>query len=440
MSEFLELPSPILRILEFLAPFLKFAWQIIRNWWWLPLPFLLWRPLTFLWIWWRQGKWDATQKRVLLEIKVPKEVLKPIRAMEHVFAGIHSLHDVVVWREKWIEGQFQLSISLELVSIGGDVHFYIRTPKSFRDVLESNIYSQYPDVEITEAEDYAKKIPQDIPNKNWDLFGFDMVNTKPSPYPIKTYTEFEKEIALEATEEKRIDPLSNLLEGMASLRPGEQLWVQIVARPIRTEIAWVESGRKIIEKITRRAVEEAPSQAILKDALDVIITGEPPKEAERKEEIMPPEMKLTPGERQLVQAIEQKITKFGFSCNIRFIYLGEKSVFFKPRARIPFSFYKAISYGDVGGLKPWKVTATKVKTVFLWFLDQRRAYLRKRKLFKNYVRRVGPLFPMHGGTFVLNTEELATLFHFPSRGGVPTAGIKRIESVRKEAPPGLPME
>ena len=421
-----------------LVPYLSFIWQIIKAWWWVPLPFILWRRLLFLWLWWRQELWAPTQKQVLLEIKIPKEVLKPIRAMEQVFAGIHSLHDVIVWREKWIEGQFQLSVSLEIVGIDGEVHFFMRTPVSFRAVLEANIYSQYPEVEITEAEDYTKKVPQDIPNKGWDLFGFDITATKPNPYPIKTYKLFETE--KEALEEKRIDPLANLIEGMAGLKPGEQLWVQVIAKPIRTEVPWVKEGEELINEIAKRS-EKTPGRApLIKEAIDMMISGEPPKEPTKKEEVIPAEMRMTPGERDLVVAIEEKIHKFGFSCTARFIYLGERDVFFKGKARIPFSFYKEISYEELGGLKPWKVTQTKIKTVFLWFLDKRREFVRKRSLFLHYAKRFPPLFPKPGGTFVLNTEEVATLFHFPGRTTAPAPTFSRIESKKGEAPPGLPME
>jgi hypothetical protein len=434
----LEIPPEILKLFEVLKPALLIVWQIFKSWWWLPLPFILWRLFIFHYLFWRQNVWSKTQKHVLLEVRIPKEILKPIRSMEHVFAGLHSLHDVVVPREKWLEGQYQLSLALEIVSIGGDTHFYIRTPVSFRKVLESNVYSQYPEVEITEVEDYVKKVPQDMPNKNWDLFGFDMIATKENPYPIKTYVKFETE--REALEEKRIDPLAGLLEGMASLKPGEQLWLQIVAKPIRDEVPWVARGREIVNELIKRVTKEPGRPSLIQEALDVLITGGPSEEKAKEREVYPPEMKLTPGEREIVQGIEEKITKFGFSCTVRFIYLGERGVFFKPLARIPFSFFKEISYENLGGLKPWKVTATKVKTFFPWVFDKRREYLRKRKLFRHYVKRYPPLFPKSGGTFVLNTEELATLYHFPGKPSAPAPTLPRIEAKKGEAPHGLPTE
>jgi hypothetical protein len=151
-------------------------------------------------------------------------------------------------------------------------------------------------------------------------------------------------------------------------------------------------------------------------------------------------MKLTPGEREIIAGIEEKITKFGFDCNIRYIYLAKRDVFFGPRARVPYSFFKQLSIENLGGFKPNKKTITKSKSVFFWFLDKRRLYLRKRRIFRYYCQRLTPYFPLPGGTYVLNTEELATLFHFPGRITAPAPGLARIEAKKGQATPGLPIE
>lgn len=421
-----------------ITEYLTIAWQILITWWWLPLIFILWRPFIFLYLWWRKEKYDATIKRIVLEIRIPKDVLKPIKAMEDVFAGIHSIHDVFVWREKWIEGQFLLNVSLEIVSIDGTIHFFIRTPEQFRGIVESNIYSQYPEAEIFEVPDYTKNVPQDIPNKDWEVWGTDEINTKPDPYPIKTYKKFESES--QPMEEKRLDPLAGLLEGMATLGPGEQMWIQIVAKPVREEKPWIEEGKKIRDKLVRRPEKPQP-KPMVQEALEVVVLGAAPGETVAGEkEVIPPEMKLTPGEKEIVQGIEEKIGKFGYECNIRYIYLGKRDVYFRPRARIPFGFFKNVSSENMGGFKPDKRTLTKSKTVFFWFLDKRLLYLKKRRLFRYYCKRWTPFFPRAGGTFVLNTEELATLFHFPGRMVVPAPSVPRVEAKRGEAPSELPIE
>lgn len=416
--------------------FFFYLWKIIKGWWWLIFTLLLIKPFKYLYLWFIRERWFRTKvKYILLEIKLPKEIERPLKAMEEVMAGIHAIHDVFDWREVWLEGKFQLSLSFEIVSDGGDIHFYIRTPEAYRDLIESNIYAQYPDVEISQVEDYTKKIPQNIPNENWDVFGFDEVTTKPNPYPIKTYKYFEEH--QEVKEEKRVDPLAGFLEGMATLRPGEYLWYQILAKPIREEIPWRKEGLEIVNKLVKRPEPKKP-KSILASVIDLLVYGKPPegKEKEKKEMTVLsfPEMTLTTREREIVQKIEEKIAKFGYECLVRFLYLGKKDVFFKAKARIPFGFFKEISWEDLNGLKPNSKTIPKVHSSFM---EKRRVYWRKRRLFRAYIRRLPTLYPRSGGTYVFNTEELATLYHFPGKAVAPAPTLKRIESKRREPPPIL---
>jgi len=419
---------------------LSYFWKIIAAWWWLFFPFLIFPSVKYLYRYYLMDEWDETVKRVLLEVKIPKEILKPIRAMDQVFTGLHGIHDIVTWREKWIEGTFQLSLSFEIVSNGGEIHFYIRTPEMFRTFIESNIYSQYPEAEISLVDDYTKYVPQDIPNKDWDLYGVDYINPKDEIYPIKTYRQFETET--EKEEEKRIDPLANLLEGLTTLKPDEQFWVQIVVKPVLgRDKPWQEKGRALADKLAKRPATPK-SKSMIQEAAEILITGKVPEEKKPTEglELIAPELRLTPGEKEILTAVEAKLAKFGYDCNIRFIYLGKREVFFKPTTKIGFGFFKALSTENLGGLKPWARTMTKVKSVPFWFLDKRRYYLRQRRLFRYYKKRWTTLFPRPGRTYVLNTEELATLYHFPGEMVAPAMGLARVE-VKKGGPPSeLPVE
>jgi len=432
---------------QLLISILSPVWEVIKTWWWLPTPFVLGRFFLFLWKWWRNDVFNSKNKRMLIEVRMPKEVLKPIRAMETVLSNLWQiLYDPPDSWEAWIEGQFIMSYSLEIVSINGEPHFFIRFPESQKESVQAAIYSQYPDAEILIADDYVKHVPQDIPNKDWDLWGADYRLLKPNPYPIRTYIKFETEH--EALEEKRIDPLATLLEAMAQTGPGEQIWVQFVIRPITDkEVHWVTEGEKIRDEIARREAPKSPiKRPILLEAADFWVTGAVPGgEPEKKEkELIPPEMKLTPGERETISAVETKISKLGFNTNVRFIYLGNKEGFFKPKMRLALSFFGAFTTQNTNAIVPHgQPYVTKVKKS--WFLPmnlirERRLYLRKRSIFRQYRMRVNPAYPGEGGTFVLNTEELATLFHFPGKASAPAPFVKRIESKKGEAPSELPVE
>jgi len=437
-------------LIPILQPVWESVWAVIKIWWWLPLPLILWKPFSFLWLWWRTDKFLKKIKFILLEIKIPKEVLKPIRAMEIVIDGLWQVHyDAPDWWEKWIDGKINpsLSYSFEIVSINGEPHFFIRIPEANRQVVEAAIYSQYSEAEISVADDYTKHIPKDIPNKDWDLWGADYKFLKPNPYPIKTYQKFETE--REALEEKRIDPLAGLLELMAKINPGEQFWVQIIANPVTDkEVPWVTEGEKIKDELARRTEKTSLQRPFILEAADILITGEPPSGPKEKEKgIFPPEMKLTPGEREILLEVEKKMAKRGFKTSIRFIYLGKKDVFFKPKLRFALSFFSSFATQNLNLLVPYgQPYITKIKKS--WFLPlnlllERRLYLRRRSIFRRYKLRVDPRFPRAGcwpSSFILNTEELATIFHFPGHGVAPAPLIERIEAKKGEAPPGLPIE
>ena len=79
--------------------------------------------------------------------------------------------------------------------------------------------------------------------------------------------------------------------------------------------------------------------------------------------------------------------------------------------------------------------------IFTWFLDKRRLFTRKRRMFRNYVHRDPPYYPdLPRGMYLLNTEELATIFHIPSEMTVTSTAVQRVETKKGQAPPIIPQE
>ncbi len=422
-------------------PQLKLLWEFLGTWWWLFFPFILFRPARFLWYWWRMEIFDTYNPYMFLELRFPRQVLRPIRTMENVFSGFWQMYDPSNPREKWFEGKYQLRITLEIVSIEGSIHFYLRFPRANRKLIESAIYSQYQDAELTEVEDYTKNVPQDIPNKEWDLWGTAYMMEKPDVYPIKTYSKFFEE-SMMTPEEKRMDPMALLMEGLTTLGPGEQLWLQFVLRPItQLEYSYHGIGKKIVDVLVRRPKPADESlRGQLQAAGNLLITGSVPI-APVVHEVIPPEMKLTPGEKVIVTAIEEKIGKYGFQAAVRFMYVARRENFFSPAKAIVMSFFAQLSAWDLNNMRPLKPTTTKVHTIPLWFLDRRRVFTRKRRLFRNYTKRLPTLFPDPvTGMYLMNIEELATVFHVPSEMTVTTQAVQRVETKKGQPSPNIPQE
>ncbi|OIO44612.1 hypothetical protein COU05_02170 [bacterium (Candidatus Gribaldobacteria) CG10_big_fil_rev_8_21_14_0_10_37_21] len=424
------------------AEAVDFLWAFLSTWWWVPLPFLLASLLKDFYLWWRYNVYWGKIDWVLLELRTPRDVERPMKAMEQVIANFWTLYDPPDFKEIWFEGKFLVPFELEIAGIDGNVHFFIRTPSSMRKVFESAVYSQYPDVEIVEVEDYTKQVPQDLPNENWDMWGCDFKLVKPECYPLKTYVDFFEPTTSEK-EEKRIDPLAVLIEGMTRLKKGEQLWFQIRLKPVQDKDShWIARGKKEIEKITGRKPKEAPNKSITGEAIWAFMEGRPPSFEVTKEEekAWPVEMRLTPGERDILSAIENKIGKLGFESNVRMIYLGENEAFFKPNLKLILNFSVGMSTSNLNNIMPTRTTKVVAPAPF----RKRKLYMKKKRMFRRYIRRQTPLYPWSGEpgktTFALNTEEVATMFHFPSKAGAPTPTFERIEAKKAGPPLALPVE
>ena len=403
----------------------------------------------------------------MLEVVPPREILKPFKAMEDIYAILWGLYDGANWRERWCEGElhkYPYWMSWEIASIEGHIHFYLRIQDQWRNVVESAIYGHFPEVEISVVEDYAKKVPQDIPNKDWDLYGEDYRLVTEDAYPIKTYTQFWEEKPDVPKEEKRIDPLDSLLEELSRLNPGEQFWFQMVTAPILdSDIPWITKGKELANKIAKRPKLAKPKSFATKTAGALAgemakLGGAGTEEEKLKEKALPKgasdeeesrELLLSPRERQNLTSIQTKISKRGFLVWMRILYVYKRDAYVG-RHKIIRSYLNQFATEDMNGIRFWSLTRTRLH---YWF-RKRRLQVRKRKIFDKYVRRLPSLFPRMEnkayfrfkwrkpkGTMVLNTEELATLYHFPAKvsTGV-VAAVKPIEARRGGPPPELPTE
>jgi len=193
----------------------------------------LWAPVTLIvifWTWWvkyvRAG-FIAKQKPVLLEIKIPRQLFKTPKAMEAVFAALQLGPGETTFIGRWWNGKVRPWWSFEITSIEGKLHFYVWMWEPYRAFIESQLYAQYPNIELHEVEDYSSGLFSD-PEKN-AVFGMEFALDKPDAYPIKTYIDYELDQDAKKAEQV-VDPLSGVLERIATMQPGEQMWIQVIIR------------------------------------------------------------------------------------------------------------------------------------------------------------------------------------------------------------------
>ncbi len=412
--------------------------SVFLNVGWIPIALIFLWGAKAVWVDYVEGQWASAQKYILLAIDIPRGNTQSLRAVENIFvylAGAHGSKNLI---ERYWDGQFVLSFSLEIVSIDGYTQFLIRTPVAFRNLVESAIYSQYPDAEISDVDDYTSGMPTKFPDPDYDLWGAEFAMTAPDAYPIKVYNEF---LASDGTkpEEQFKDPMASLMDLCSSLRKGEQLWHQIIITPIAPD--WTEKSDKEIKKILGE--KEAAKDnlvdmliniflGLLDSVANFFIPSESVKKEEKKDETMKM-MNLRPKEKKQIEAIQIKSSKIGFKTKIRFIYISKKDIMIKPKVVNGFSGYmKQFVEQDLNGLKPDSLTATSAS----YFFKNQRINTRKGKLIRNYISRSSS---SGRNPALFNVEELATLWHFPLEMVVKAPMIQKAPGRKAEPPMSLPM-
>jgi len=447
----------------FLTIFLPF-----KVWWWLFLPLFLYFICENLYLYWiRWEVWYKEQEWVILEIIPPAEIEKPFGAMEYLFASLWAIYGRSDWKGKWCEGVLPCGpywFSFEIISKEGEVHFYLRIPRDHRQYVETVVHTHYSEAEVFEVEDYTKELPQDIPNNEYDLKGEDYIFKENSCYPIKTYKFFEAggykffETGMtEKESERKVDPLSLLMEGLTRLKKGEHFWFQVVAAPITNkDIPWQDEAKKIVDILSKRA-EPIKKGSIFQDPVDIIkeffilakettkaiiydvILGLffPPSAEEKK----PTETKfpiITPGEDIVIKAIEEKIAKPAFRSYLRALYIFKKDAYNAANASLARNYFTNFSAENLNAIFLWPKTRPSIR----FFFRERRIYSRKKLLFEKYIKRFPSIYPMlYGkGIIILNIEELATIFHFPIQSAFLPPGVPRVLAPKAPPPPGIPIE
>jgi len=402
------------------------------SWWWAG-PIVLFYLFKILWRKYSWGQYASTMKNIVLEIKPPRNIERSPRTMEQVFAALHGVWSTPNYIDKFVKGKwYQSLISFEIQGVNGEMHFYVRLESKYRNFIESLIYSQYPEAEIQEVEDYTLSVPKNAPNPEWDLWGVDFKLAKNDAYPIRTYKYFQEEVT-----KGMIDPLAELADVIAGLPPGQQIWLQWVVTPEHDK-DWQGAVKKLADKLSGKEVKSEPMIIfrffsemgdILSSAF-MYIFSTVDEIAEKKKDEQPLMFRLTPGEQETLKAVEESIAKKGYRTKMRFIYVGRRE-----------GFDRGFLSGVNGAIQQFNDAMlnsfahdneTKTFANYIWVKPRMR--FAQRKIFNRYLDR-----DPDGPRFVLNSEELATVFHMPDMS-VLSPSISRVEAKKGGAPVNLPIE
>ncbi len=368
-----------------------------------------------------------------IRVRVPETNTRTPRAMEEVLSALHGLQKPADLMERYLDGYVQAWLALEIRGARDGVQFILRVPAGNRDMAEAAIYAQYPDAEIDEVDDYAAPYTVELMEKDFDLWGTELTLAKEDAYPIKTYVDFEDEFGEDSN---FVDPMAVTTELVSALKAGEELWIQILIRPVFQQ-DWIEEGMNLALKLAGREPEKkatklAQAFALLAQAATLVMTlGTLPESEEKKESLQLGALKLTPGETDIVRAIQRNVSKVAYEAKIRVCYVGPLAVF-KRRARVPmlYGIFRPFSSLTLNSFRPDVNVNTSRPT---YGLVRARQWYRRKRFLRKYKAR---FFQEKG--FVLNVEELATLYHFPVTS-VKTPALERARAKKGEAPTNVPL-
>ena len=411
------------------------AFTSLQVAWFIVLPIILYKFFESFWMRYAQDLfWDSQYDvdYVVIELIPPRDVERSPQTIEPLYYGIAGTIGTMNVYEERVLGEFNTHVSLELVSTEGEVHFYIWMSKYMRNLVETHLYAQYPDIEIREVEDYSRKVPMLIPNKEWDLYGMDLELASDQQKPIRSYRYFEEDVT-----GKMIDPMSAMIEALGSLGPGEHLWFQLVIHPLH-EKWYKKNAPDYIEKLSgRKKKKKTAGQRAGKDGMDVaagIVKGfTGPVEFspyDEPTEDQPLEFRLTPGEKEALRTIEENLGHNMFETKVRVIYVGRREVFSKVNYSNFSGATKQFHDHNLNGMKNNNGSKTKAEFILI---GPRKKY-RQHQLIRRYRNRLPT-----GVTCIFSASELASLYHMPDMSVV-GPGLRFVDSRRGSAPANLPTE
>lgn len=400
---------------------------------------------------------DASLTYVILAIEPPKDNEQMLSAVENIFLSLSATFKFVSEWERVAEGKHVIPFSFEIVSIDGYIQFLVRTEQGLVEYVSALFYAQYPDCRIYEIEDYAERVP-DIcgePDGTHDCWGTELALRKEDFIPIKTYLSWDTTSGLEERDIMQIQkethdikrpnifdtPFANLIEVLGRLKRGELVGLQIVATPAND--AWQEKAEMRLKELTGEASGRKPGVIervfvfvydTLKGLFDALVssyTGETiglssEKKPEKKE---PKDIR----EAKLRKVVEAKLAKPGYECVFRLLYVSRTPVFNKARGVMPI-MGALKQFAGFNGFRPGELTTD----VLGWYRKEPRLLKLKKAFITQYKRRA-QISMNKIKTYILNTEELTSLFHLPI-SGIRSPMVARVEAKTSDAPAGLPIE
>ena len=360
-----------------------------------------------------KNQFSLTENWTMLKVSLPKEphaneddqkktFQEMLAVIEPFYANLSALFDESVGKR--LKGQDH--ISLEIVAKDQKIYFYVGCPTGIQETVERSIHSQYPDAQIEVSNDFSI-----FPDKPLEVAALTFTLNKRYIFPIKTYKNLEE------------DPLNGISNAFSKLKENETAGLQILIRP--TSGVWrvpaeraafnIQHGKSRITYANSTAARAAEHFYNFVGSATTSVQGK--KEGENNEFYNPQNpYKQTPMQESQIKLLGEKVAKLGFEAQIRVVAVAETIALAKQNAKNVASALNQFNAPDSNGIR---LVTPKNKS----------------EVAVNYTLRIFGTEPR----LILNTEELASIYHFPNRF-IDTPNLAWLLAKRASPPPNLPSE
>lgn len=319
-----------------------------------------------------------------------EQVQEAISAAETFFSAIGGLKAEGGFM-KWLYGRGD-EFSFEIVMDDGLIKFFVAVPKDMQDLLTQQLSSSYTDAAIEVVEDYNIFEPTGV------ILGSYLTFKRENAFPIKTYKKLDK------------DPLNAITNVLARIPDDEGAAFQFVVRSAKG--SWRSRGVAIASRMQQgMKLEEAIAGKKKGETLSMLGMGKSESEQPQKD------YRLSPQEEEIVKGLEEKASKAGMEVCIRLVSSAKNAgAAQSTMANMlnAFAQYNVYQYGNS---------------------FQKKVPGSNKKLVEQFIHRI--FDEKH--KIVLNTEEMASLWHLPLPW-TDTPNIKWLGARTAPAPSAVPDE
>ncbi|OGL30791.1 hypothetical protein A3F37_04215 [Candidatus Saccharibacteria bacterium RIFCSPHIGHO2_12_FULL_41_12] len=290
----------------------------------------------------------------------------------------------------------QRHISFEIVGAKGFINFYVAVPISLLEVVRQAVISAYPAAQLEEVAEHNIFSPV---GKISGTVGGELTLKEQFVYPIATYREIKR------------DPMYSILNALSSLEKEDGVGIQFMVRPASD--GWRKTASDFAGKKRKGQKGHKGGGLALWWVRQVFeALWRPPEDQGEGGD----KHSLSSHEDSVVSSIEDKTKHPGFETSIRVISssnIAQKSQTVLNNVVSSFALF------DAPGKNGFKYTPAQDIERFAT------AYIMR-------------FFPTGLSKNILNSVELATLFHFPQQEDIPTSQLSRQDSKQVDGPRNVP--